>query len=1298
MKRLFIVLLSFSFCFAGLNKSISFSRDKIKISDRFKANDGSYYKMVRYANEMLLSEEGKPQLPVIYKQYIISVDESPADVIQSVKNRSYEIQLNAKLLPAQKDIFDPEYSKSNFVDPISTIYDNDEYFPKNIIEIVDDGWFDGNRIVQLAFYPIQYLPKENKLLFHENIDFELITKAGSNKPNSVENRSKCAQNVYNSALKMVVDNDEDIMLYQEKPGKYLSKTSADSADIEYYDYVIITKDSLISAFDDFVEWKKRKGIDIGVVDVDSIISAYPNGDELSGIDDDAGSVRQYLINAYENGTVYVLIGGDDEVVPVRECKRDHNPITDLYYAELTEDWDADGDGLYAEYPSNEIGSTNDYEDIEIFVGRITANKIIEINNWVSKLLVYEQDPGRGDPSYLTNAFFTQADTMQYMGQVEWMESFMDTIGFTFTLLGEVPSYNSLNPISPTSQSVVDELNTPYGLNSLVGHGSRFQISVRTSGNNNEGVDTSQTMWDQVTTFDNEPGGSNGSGFENLTNVCKPAIHFSVSCANCGFDDGFQWYPGDGHQNKQDFSEMYLCYSKAGGVTYLGNTRSAYFSSGMSLFRMFTLKLREGYTHIGAAHSICRRSYGQDISFKHNNFGCPEMPMWTEIPDELSNITISDSSTYITVNTGESDCYVCVSADNPDDYWQADSVLSDTFQTSIRPLHVVVTKKNKLPFINLYGFQNISDTLTLNSKYAYTIRNDITISSTGVLNIESGTTLRFDSGKELKVYGELNIDGTENSPVVLTSDDLNASAGYWDGIRAYSGSELNLNNVQISKAIRNVYADGAKVTIDSCKIEQGTYSGIAIYNATGSNSVSVKNSTIDDHGSYGIYMYNVDGAIERNAISDAANGMYIRGDVTIKYNEISDVTYDGLNLQSYDGNIQFNKISDCRYGIDFMSSSCGDMVNEWATDKSKSTAENNEFSTPMTNCIYISSSATPNIGTTIDYVTDIESGWNVFCNPSNKDIYSNYCGTIKAEGNWWGSSRSIYGSIDYVDIADDIESQLFKRNTIDELFTEVYLLERDSLFIDATKRYLSIIEVYASQNDNIIVQKAMNRMRGCYRKTDAYEELEDVLLDVSNKYSNSFVSALAKNMNSSQYCLKNDYTKALNYLDDAVNEFVELNISESAAFTLLDKFELLQYISDKDDENLNKSLYRSSLENCKNRLLDEFTGTEANVILKEMLELKDSDSNILPESYCLWDPYPNPFNPIVNLSYDLPENTKIRIDIFNIAGQKIRTLVDCAQVSGRYNINYNASHLASGMYIVRMLTPNFTEAKKMLLLK
>ena len=98
-----------------------------------------------------------------------------------------------------------------------------------------------------------------------------------------------------------------------------------------------------------------------------------------------------------------------------------------------------------------------------------------------------------------------------------------------------------------------------------------------------------------------------------------------------------------------------------------------------------------------------------------------------------------------------------------------------------------------------------------------------------------------------------------------------------------------------------------------------------------------------------------------------------------------------------------------------------------------------------------------------------------------------------------------------------------------------------------------------------------------------------------------------------------------------------------------------------------------------------------------------DNNTIPDVFALYNNYPNPFNPITNIKYDVPEISDVRIDIYNIAGKKVRTLVSREHQPGRYKIQWNAANefgspVATGMYIYKIQAKDFVSVKKLLLMK
>jgi hypothetical protein len=89
---------------------------------------------------------------------------------------------------------------------------------------------------------------------------------------------------------------------------------------------------------------------------------------------------------------------------------------------------------------------------------------------------------------------------------------------------------------------------------------------------------------------------------------------------------------------------------------------------------------------------------------------------------------------------------------------------------------------------------------------------------------------------------------------------------------------------------------------------------------------------------------------------------------------------------------------------------------------------------------------------------------------------------------------------------------------------------------------------------------------------------------------------------------------------------------------------------------------------------------------------------LPATFALHSAYPNPFNPRVTLNYDLPQNSRVTLEVFDLMGRKVATLVDGEIAAGTHQLNWDASHLASGMYLLRMEAGSFQATQKLVLLK
>jgi hypothetical protein len=103
------------------------------------------------------------------------------------------------------------------------------------------------------------------------------------------------------------------------------------------------------------------------------------------------------------------------------------------------------------------------------------------------------------------------------------------------------------------------------------------------------------------------------------------------------------------------------------------------------------------------------------------------------------------------------------------------------------------------------------------------------------------------------------------------------------------------------------------------------------------------------------------------------------------------------------------------------------------------------------------------------------------------------------------------------------------------------------------------------------------------------------------------------------------------------------------------------------------------------------------LLKDNRLIEETVNNTARE-YNLNQNYPNPFNPVTTITYQLPRDGMVTLKIYDAIGTEVTTLVDEFKSSGRYNVTFNASSLASGVYFYCLQVNDFTSSKKLVLMK
>lgn len=704
-------------------------------------------------------EEGVPSLPskLIHLNIPLGREIESITIVNPIMKT---IPLAKKILPFQGQIPTKEIADKEFVLPLKTIYDSNTSYPNEQIRITHIDYFDyTNQIVTLEVTPFQYNAKNNLLIFYSLFDIQLKLKEKQiikNLPSKFhKNRTVDNQRIYNTILSTLVDNPQDIQ-YGNIKNVSILKSSLIMPEELSYEYVIITNGVLAPAFKRFVTWKKRKGINIGIVTMEYIQSHY-TGDLISGIYDDAGKLRQFLFDAYSHNLVYALLGGDHNIVPIRKGASSNNPSniweqippTDLYFSDFNGDWNVDGDSFYGE-------PTNDSPDYaaEIFVGRLLCSTPQHIENWTEKLIRYESNPGNGDFAYLKKAFYTQADEMQ---DHNWANTIKNTFTiFTVNTIFEetyngIKNYNSSElPQFPTGADVVNEFNNNYGLVSFMGHGSQCTVAIAS-----KGVNTSpkyRIFFSNSYHSENNTGYEGGGSFSNMTNYNYPNINYSISCETMPYD----YIGSEQHSNHELLGKSFTVLYKTGNVAYLGNTRNGWIDSSRDLFQYFGQEINKGYFNIGIseANSLFRIG-NKNLKYSHNLLGCPEMEMWTDIPSHFNTVTVSENGTSVTVNTGGiSGCTIAVtSMDYGNSYFQvAKDTSSYTFTEVTVPYYITITKHNYIPYIYPQDVYIQNQTLDrdyyIQGKNIYVGRNVITSKPQGNVSITNNAHVIFDASENV----------------------------------------------------------------------------------------------------------------------------------------------------------------------------------------------------------------------------------------------------------------------------------------------------------------------------------------------------------------------------------------------------------------------------------------------------------------------------------------------------------------------------------------------------------------------
>lgn len=359
-------------------------------------------------------------------------------------------------------------SKRDWQRSYDATYLSDAPFPQNAGEDLGLGGLRKYTVLRIAFYPFAYHPQSGRLAFCSRATVEVSYSLPS--PGSEEGirvRRSLVDGVGEERARRLLDN------YYQARTWYASEEGV-SAPKATYDYVIITTSSLQSAVADLVDWKEELGHTVNVVTTSWISSNYSGWDLVE-------QIRNFLIDKYIDwGIEYVLLAGNIGDIPMRYCYPDgpsSGTPTDYYYADLTGDWNSDGDGYYGEPSQDNVNFL-----AEVYVGRIPWSDYSTLSGICDKLVATESDTGSWKNNALLLGAFTNFENEDYSG---WPATDGAWLGYrlisnVLTGWGTTTMYEKagLDPSGLacdyplTSDNVVDQWSANgYGIVTWAAHGS-----------------------------------------------------------------------------------------------------------------------------------------------------------------------------------------------------------------------------------------------------------------------------------------------------------------------------------------------------------------------------------------------------------------------------------------------------------------------------------------------------------------------------------------------------------------------------------------------------------------------------------------------------------------------------------------------------------------------------------------------------------------------------------------------------------------------------------------------------------
>ncbi len=554
----------------------------------------------------LLAEPGAPLLPVLPLTLLLPPGEELLEFrVEAAEATPLEGAWTVAHARRPHKLSAPEV-EDTLPDP--RIYTSDALFPASLHGQTVASRYRGFGLVTVLLHPVRYRPSSGRLFHHSKLRVVLTTRRAvdpASRPRFLSLDDETVNRVRGMAA---------------NPGAveaYLDLGDSSHRSSRGWDQVVITSQALAEPFQEFATWKTRRGVRCRMVTLPQIYAQFTEGP-------DQQKIRDFITMAYEEwGTRYVLLGGDDEVVPHRGFMADEifyidlDCPADLYYGALDGTWNDDNDVYWGELAEADFLP-------EVHVGRASVDSVAEARNFITKVVRYLESPVLADCEtglMLGEETWWDVKAKAYkeeirLGSDNWGVS---TAGFPPEFL--VGTLYDVEGVWDAEANLLPLLNRGPNLINHAGHADNFVVM-------------------KLTDFMINEENLQNDGVENGLSII-----YSQGCYSGAFDDR-DW---EFHYLEEDAVGEELTTIATGAVACVMNSRNGWGSyidtNGPSQYfdrEFFDALFGEGIASLGEAADDSKidniwsvgSSFFRYCYYTLNLLGDPEMKVWTATPRPL----------------------------------------------------------------------------------------------------------------------------------------------------------------------------------------------------------------------------------------------------------------------------------------------------------------------------------------------------------------------------------------------------------------------------------------------------------------------------------------------------------------------------------------------------------------------------------------------------------------------------------------------------------------------------------------